>query len=137
MKRPLIVSIVLAAAALLPGCGGKETIIREVYVTSPTSIETTTTTTRATVPKKNKYESYLEDLKDFSGKANTQSDSDLIEIADLVCEAFDNDATLDQVIAIFAEYAEGTSDYRLYAGIISSAVVNICPEHTWVLSSLS
>jgi uncharacterized Rmd1/YagE family protein len=124
MKKILIASF---AVLSLAACG-KETVIREVLVTTPVT-EAPTTTTEYVAPTTNKFEEYLYDLKEFSGKANTMDDAFLIEFGSLVCQAFDNNTSLNEVVSLLQDNSAGRSDDELYAGIIMSAVVNICPEH--------
>ena len=121
MKKSIL--LIVSTAALLASCGGKETIIKEVLVTTPP------TTDAPFVPSVNKYEEYLFDLREFSGQAYSWSDDDLIEMGHLVCEALDDGSTLDEIVGVFSRNSSGSYDDELFAGTILSAVVNICPEH--------
>lgn len=118
-------SFIFIASAFLVSCGGKETIIKEVLVTTP---QVATTDAPVASPS-NKYDEYLYDLREFSGQANAWNDNDLIEIGTLVCDSFDGGSSLQEVLAIFAQNSDGSYDDELYAGMIMSAVVNLCPEH--------
>jgi hypothetical protein len=130
-----LISVVIASFILV-SCG-KETVIREVLVTLPpnTVEETTTTTTKYVPPSRNKFDEYLYDLKEYSGQANTLDDSFLIEFGSTVCSAFDKGVSLNEVVELLSEYSSGDYDDKLYAGIIMSAVVNICPEHRALVES--
>lgn len=123
MKK--IALFAVCSIALLSSCGGKETIIKEVLVTTPP----TQATDAPSQPAVNKYDEYLSDLRGYSGQANSWNDSDLIELGHLVCEALDTGNTLDDIVGIFSSNSSGSYDDELFAGTIMSAVVNICPEH--------
>lgn len=129
MKKTIIALLVTLS---LSACG-KETIIKEVLVTTPSTEATTTTTTQA--PQTNKFQEYLYDLKEFSGKANTMDDAFLIEFGSIVCEAFDEGNSLEAVVSLLSDYSTGSTDDELYAGIIMSAVTNICSEHADMVQS--
>ena len=118
--------LALSSVLVLAGCGSKETIIKEVLVTTP---PTTTDYVAPAPSQSNKYDDYLTELRNYSGQANTWSDGDLIEMGHLVCEAFDNGNSLDQVIKVFSDNSSGSYDDELFAGTIMGAVVYICPEH--------
>lgn len=122
------------AVLSLSACG-KETVIREVLVTTPTTEVEETTTTKYVAPPTNKFDEYLYDLREFSGQANTMDDAFLIEFGSLVCDAFDSGSSLEDVVEVLAKYSDGNSDDELYAGVVYSAVVNICPEHKSMVDS--
>ena len=128
-----LVSLVIASFILV-SCG-KETVIREVLVTTPPTTVEETTTTKYVPPSRNKFEEYLYDLKQYSGQANTLDDSFLIEFGSTVCSAFEEGNTLDDIVSFLSEYSSGDYDDTLYAGIIISAVVNICPEYRALVES--
>lgn len=125
-KHLLFIPLVFSLVWALTSCG-KETVIREVLVTTPTP---TTEAPVETLPavKENKYDKFLDFVNDNSGQARSWNDSDLIELATLTCEAFDNGASLAQVIDVFSNSSAGKYDDELYAAIIGGAVTYICPE---------
>lgn len=129
-------NLLIAGSAIiaLSGCG-KETIIREVVVTSPPATEAPVTE----LPKNiDKYDSYLRMVLGYSAQANSLTDDQLIRLGTAVCDEFDLGASLDRVIDIFAAYSEGSYDSELFAGIIGSAVTYLCPEYqNYVNSELS
>lgn len=128
--------IILGTLAVLSlSACGKETIIKEVLVTTPVTEAPAPDTTSYVAPSTNKFDEYLYDLRDFSGKANTMDDAFLIEFGSLVCDAFDTGSSLEDVIKVLSNYSDGNSDDELYAGVIMSAVVNICPEHRSMVES--
>ena len=127
---PLVFSLVWA----LTSCG-KETVIREVLVTTPTPA---TEAPAETQPKSNKYDQYIEFVLDNSGQARDWTESDLIETATLVCGAFDDGASLDSVVTVFSNNSSGDYDNELFAAIIGGAVTYLCPEwQGYVNSQLS
>lgn len=125
----LFVSIILAIIALA-GCG-KETVIKEVLVTTPT-------TEAPVAPEANKYDSYLVALYENSAQARTWSESDLLELGTIVCQTFDDGGTLDGVITIFSQYSNGKYDDELFSAVIAGSVTFLCPEWAdYVASQLS
>lgn len=126
-------SIAIAGLLMLQACTGK-TVIKEVLVTSPTTVAAPVVT-EAPAKQTNKYDDYLAGLRDYSGKANSMTDAELIEFADLVCAVFDEGYSLDDVVGVFAENSTGQTDNQLYAGIIGGAVAHICPEYAGLLES--
>lgn len=107
------------AALLLSSCG-KETI-REVLVTTPP-------TTEAPAPEANKYDQYLEMLYSESAQARSWNESDLLELGNIVCDTFDSGGTVDGVLTVFANNADGSYDTDLYAAVLAGAVTYLCPE---------
>lgn len=108
-----------AAAVLLAGCG-KETV-REVLVTTPP--------VEAPVVEASKYDQYLDSLYDGSAQAREWDEAKLLELGSIVCDAFENGATLDSVIEIFASNADGSYDTEFYASVMVGAVTFLCPEY--------
>lgn len=133
-KHLLFIPLVFSLIWALTSCG-KETVIREVLVTTPTPA---TEAPAETQPESNKYDQYIDFVLDNSGQAREWSDSDLIETATLVCNAFDNGASLDSIVTVFSDNSTGTYDDELFAAIIGGAVTYICPEwQDYVNSQLS
>lgn len=114
----------LAFASLFLVSCGKETIIKEVLVTTPP------TEAPATTPQveDNKYDQYLAFVNNNSAQARQWTDADLLEMATLVCGAFDGGASLAAVIEIFSDSSTGRYDDELYAAIIGGSVTYLCPE---------
>ena len=131
-KHLLAVVATIAMPAILASCG-KETVIREVLVTSPPA-----TGAPAEPVEQNKYDQYIDFVLDNSGQAREWAESDLIETATLVCGAFDDGASLDSVVTVFSNNSSGDYDNELFAAIIGGAVTYICPEwQSYVNSQLS
>jgi hypothetical protein len=110
--------ILIAALAILAGCG-KETI-REVLVTSPP--------TEAPEVESNKYDDYLYFLYNKSAQSREWSEARLLELGSVVCDSFESGATLDSVIQVFADNADGSYDTEFYATVMAGAVSYLCPE---------
>lgn len=125
-KYLLFIPLIFLIVSLLASCG-KETVIREVLVTTPTPATEAPVETLP-VYKENKYDKFVAFVNNNSGQARSWNESDLIELASLTCEAFDNGASLSQVIDVFSSSSSGKYDDELYAAIIGGAVTYICPE---------
>lgn len=124
--------ILTAMAVLSLAACGKETI-REVLVTTPPTEAPATT-----LPQANKYDNYLITLYENSAQARSWTDSDLLEFGTIVCESFDNGATLDSVLTTMSNYSTGKYDDELFAAVIASAVMHLCPEwQSYVSAQLS
>ena len=129
MKKIILSALVLVS---LSACG-KETI-REVLVTTPPTEAPATTE----APAGNKYDNYLITVYENSAQARSWSDADLLEFGTVVCESFDNGATLDTVLNTMSNYSSGKYDDELFAAVIASAVMHLCPEwQAYVGSQLS
>jgi hypothetical protein len=122
--------IILSALAILSlSACGKETV-REVLVTTPP--------TEAPAVEVNKYDQYLEVLYNESAQARSWDEADLLEFGTVVCESFDNGATLDTVLTTMSNYSSGKYDDELFAAVIAAAVMHLCPEwQAYVSSQLS
>lgn len=57
-----------------------------------------------------------------------QSDTDLINLGRIMCDAFDNGASLEQVVEAGQANGEGLSETALIT-VAAASVVNFCPEH--------
>lgn len=131
MKKRVLATI--TSFLILSGCG-KETIIREVLVTAAP----TTTTTEATLPpvqSKTKFDLYLDEVYDFSAQAREWSDSQLLEFGTVICEAFSNGTTLNQIVEVMEKYSTGLYDNELFAGVIYASVVHLCPKYLSLMQS--
>ena len=129
MKK-IILSVV--AIISLSACG-KETI-REVLVTTPPTEAPATTE----APTENKYDNYLITVYDNSAQARSWSDADLLQFGTVVCESFDNGATLDSVLNTMSNYSSGKYDDELFAAVVAAAVMHLCPEwQAYVSAQLS
>ena len=125
--------IILSALAVLSltACG-KETI-REVLVTTPEPPPTPITT-----EDMNKYDNYLITVTENAAQAREWDEADLLEFGTVVCESFDNGATLDTVLNTMSDYSSGKYDDELFAAVIGSAVMHLCPEwQAYVTAQLS
>ncbi len=122
--------IILSALAILSlSACGKETV-REVLVTTPP--------TEAPAVEVNKYDQYLEVLYNESAQARSWDEADLLEFGTVVCESFDNGATLDTVLTTMSNYSSGKYDDELFAAVIAAAVMHLCPEwQAYVSAQLS
>ena len=125
MKKIILSALVVLS---LYACG-KETV-REVLVTTPP--------TEAPAVEVNKYDQYLEVLYNESAQARSWDEADLLEFGTVVCESFDNGATLDTVLTTMFNYSSGKYDDELFAAVIAAAVMHLCPEwQAYVSSQLS
>ena len=124
----LFVSIILAIIALA-GCG-KETVIKEVLVTTPP------TEVPVAAPSSNKYDDYLAAVLGNSAQARTWRESDLLELGTTVCQTFDEGGTLEGVITIFSQNSTGKYDDELFSAIIAGSVIYLCPEWADYVNSL-
>ena len=115
MKKIILSALVVLS---LSACG-KETV-REVLVTTPP--------TEAPAVEVNKYDQYLEVLYNESAQARSWDEADLLEFGTVVCESFDNGATLDTVLTTMSNYSSGKYDDELFAAVIAAAVMHLCPE---------
>jgi len=111
-------AILIASLAILAGCG-KETI-REVLVTTPP--------TETPAVESNKYDDYLDFLYSESAQSREWDEARLLELGSVVCDSFESGATLDSVIQVFADNAEGSYDTEFYATVMAGAVSYLCPE---------
>lgn len=125
MKKHLLA---IAMSAIILSACGKETIIREVVVTAA-PVESTTTTTTTQAPQETKFDRYLNELYQYSGQARSWDEADLLEFGSIVCDSFDAGNSLDDIVGVMSEYSSGSYDDELFAGIILSSVVHLCPEH--------
>lgn len=117
--RAKLIALSISAISLA-GCGQKETI-REVLVTTPPATE-------APAPEANKYDQYLEMLYQNAAQARAWDEGDLLELGNNVCDVFDAGGTLDGVMTIFANNANGSYDTDLYSAVIAGSVMYLCPE---------
>ena len=125
MKKIILSALVVLS---LSACG-KETV-REVLVTTPP--------TEAPAVEVNKYDQYLEVLYNESAQARSWDEADLLEFGTVVCESFDNGATLDTVLTTMSNYSSGIYDDELFAAVIAAAVMHLCPEwQAYVSAQLS
>lgn len=122
------VFISFLAVVSLASCG-KETIIKEVLVTTPVTEAPVQTTLTTEAPKLNKYDQYLADLYDFSAQARSWDEALLLQFGKTVCDALDNGARLNAIVDVLSEYSSGSYDDELFAGVILYSVKYICPEH--------
>ena len=113
------IAILIASLTILAGCG-KETI-REVLVTTPP-------TEAPAAPEANKFDQYLDMLYNESAQARSWREADLLELGTTVCQAFDQGATINGLIAIFIENSTGNYDDELYSAVIAGSVIFLCPE---------
>jgi PBP1b-binding outer membrane lipoprotein LpoB len=120
MKKHLLA--VCASALILSACG-KETIVKEVLVTTP-PVEVT----EAPETDVNKFDAYLELLYSNSAQARNWDEADLLELGTIVCETFDDGGTLDQVLTVFSNNSTGKYDDELYSAVVAGAVMFLCPE---------
>lgn len=123
MKKQVLAAV--ASAIFLAGCG-KETIIKEVLVTAA---PTTTEATLPPAPSKTKFDLYLDEIYNFAAQAREWSEPQLLEFGSVVCDALDNGNSLNQIIEVMERYSTGSYDDELFAGVIYSAVVHLCPEY--------
>jgi len=71
-------------------------------------------------------------------EARSWDEADLLEFGTVVCESFDNGATLDTVLTTMSNYSSGKYDDELFAAVIAAAVMHLCPEwQAYVSAQLS
>ena len=131
MKKFLLTLLISAFAVFgLTGCS-----------TSATPKETVTETeTEIAIPDEPIYTEEDEYLADVHSVGNTYieniTDSDLLDLGYLVCEALDSGNTTDDLayeLASSGNYDDYESQ-QYAASIIAGAVVNLCPEYNYQLS---
>lgn len=120
MKKHLLAAC--ASVLIFTACGNKETI-REVLVTTPP-----VAVTEAPETDVNKFDAYLEMLYTNSAQARAWDESDLLELGNIVCDTFDSGGTLDGVLTVFSNNADGSYDMDLYSAVIAGSVTFLCPE---------
>jgi len=118
MKK-LSIATALVAVLVLAGCGQKETI-REVLVTTPP--------TEAPAAELSKYDQFLEFAYNEAAQSREWTDAKLLELGAIVCDSFEAGASLDSVIQVFSDNADGSYDTEFYATILAGAVSYLCPE---------
>lgn len=111
--------ILIASLTILAGCG-KETV-REVLVTTPP--------TEAPAVELSKYDEYLNFIYNDSAQAREWEESRILELGSIVCDSFAAGATLDSVIDVFADNANGSYDTEFYASVMVASVTFLCPEY--------
>lgn len=121
MKKHLLAICVSTIA--LSACG-KETVIKEVLVTTPPE-----TVAPYIVPEANKYDKYLAGLYENSAQARSWAESDLLEFGSVVCDAFSAGSSLDDVLGVMSNYSNGSYDNDFFVAVIANAVMFLCPEH--------
>lgn len=121
MKKHLLA--ICASAIVLSACG-KETIIKEVLVTTPPE-----TAAPYVAPEANKYDKYLAGLYENSAQARSWAESDLLEFGSIVCDAFSAGASLNSVLEVMSNYSSGSYDDDFFVAIIATAVTFLCPEN--------
>ena len=82
----------------------------------------------ATTPV-NKYDSYYQHVLNNSGRANSMSKSDVIQLGDLVCQAFDDGNSVAAVVDVMSSVSSNSSDIELAAAAMWGATEYICPEY--------
>jgi hypothetical protein len=153
MKKLLLASSV--ALFVLASCGG-ETVYVVAETQAPATTEKVTTTTKplqttpplATRPPSNvptynggyspeSYDNFLwESVNDFWWLFTTDQ---LLQMGLLVCEEFDRGSTLEDVNYSLLNIMSDTNTLYLMEGlaaVVAGAVVFLCPEHEWWLSTI-
>lgn len=139
----LFVSVIIGF--FLSSCGTEKiivvsptTIAVEETITVPTTIETTTTERETTTTELDLDAEFLEYVKDNTSLEYLLSDSQLIEFAQVVCNAFSNGMSSSQVIEIIFKAANGASLNQTQimdlASLAGAGVATYCPEYAYKLS---
>lgn len=139
----LFVSVIIGF--FLSSCGTEKiivvsptTIAVEETITVPTTIETTTTERETTTTEIDLDAEFLEYVKDNTSLEYLLSDSQLIEFAQVVCNAFSNGMSSSQVIEIIFKAANGASLNQTQimdlASLAGAGVATYCPEYAYKLS---
>lgn len=133
---------------VLTACGETKTVY--VVDTLPDEVTTTTelaptttkprpTTTVSTYTPSSGIYSYREELfldgvQAAYGSTIYVSDSDLVDMAYVICDTLDTGVSLETLITVVAaemsSYATADT-YQFVTAIMASAIVNICPQHQW------
>lgn len=139
----LFVSVIIGF--FLSSCGTEKiivvsptTIAVEETITVPTTIETTTTERETTTTELDLDAEFLEYVKDNTSLEYLLSDSQLIEFAQVVCNAFSNGMSSSEVIEIIFKAANGASLNQTQimdlASLAGAGVATYCPEYAYKLS---
>ena len=139
----LFVSVIIGF--FLSSCGTEKiivvsptTIAVEETITVPTTIETTTTERETTTTEIDLDAEFLSYVKDNTSLEYLLSDSQLIEFAQVVCNAFSNGMSSSQVIEIIFKAANGASLNQTQimdlASLAGAGVATYCPEYAYKLS---
>lgn len=139
----LFVSVIIGF--FLSSCGTEKIIVVspttlsvEETITVPTTIETTTTERETTTTEIDLDAEFLSYVKDNTSLEYLLSDSQLIEFAQVVCNAFSNGMSSSQVIEIIFKAANGASLNQTQimdlASLAGAGVATYCPEYAYKLS---
>lgn len=139
----LFVSVIIGF--FLSSCGTEKiivvsptTIAVEETITVPTTIETTTTERETTTTEIDLDAEFLEYVKNNTSLEYLLSDSQLIEFAQVVCNAFSNGMSSSEVIQIIFKAANGASLNQTQimdlASLAGAGVATYCPEYAYKLS---
>lgn len=77
----------------------------------------------------NKYDSYYEHVLNNSGRANSMSKADVIQLGDLVCQAFDEGNSVAAVVGVLSRASSDSSDIELAAAAMWGATEYLCSEY--------
>jgi len=140
----LFVSVVIGF--FLSSCGSEKIIIVspttvavEETITVPTTIETTTTEKRITTTSAlNLDEEFLAYIRSNTSLEYLLTDAQLIEFAQVVCNAFAAGMSSDQVIQIIYNAASGAdlnqNQIMDLASLAGAGVATYCPEYAYKLN---
>ena len=82
-----------------------------------------------------KYDAYYEHMLNNSGRANSSSKADVIQLGDLICQSLDEGNSIGAVVQVLANSSADSSDSELAAAAIYGAITYICPEYAAMLSA--
>lgn len=77
----------------------------------------------------NKYDAYYEHVLNESGRANSMSKADVIQLGDLVCQAFDEGNSVAAVVSVMSRASSDSSDIELAAAAMWGATEYLCSEY--------
>lgn len=125
MKK-IFVAVLVGTALSVSACGGSgEPTPREtVYVESSPSENNSSQNNSSSVE-----EEFLYDISLYSTpELRAQPDAELIRLGEIICQAFDEGASLAQIVEAGNANGAGMSEQGIIT-VAASAVVNFCPEH--------
>ncbi len=122
MKSKIL--ILMVAAILLAACGKETIVVQEV---TPTVTVAPTVTAAPVVA--NKYDLYLDAVRNSAGKAYGAAPSGLIRTGDLICERLDEGISIEALDSAATEASDDDQDLDLFTSALYYAIEFLCPEY--------
>lgn len=122
-----------ATVLMVSACGGNDRI---VYMPTPEAQYTSTQAPPTYSPSLSSSErALLSDVRDLYGGVIYAEDQLVIDAAYETCRLFRDGMTLQDVIDVLNESAQGDSSvYELLSAVVVAAVFNFCPEQEYRFS---